>query len=290
MPKLDPAPSAHHISPPGPSSEAYGCPVIWNDLPVMYWGKKAISGTWILGSERWRCNTDIEYMMEFLYARPQENGQPISELIERPELIDGCYRCLWKNRPDQMPTETLGRYGGYANKPDYKPCYHGTKVECLWSIFCRGQLKASANEENGERFVYGAGVYSHTDWKKATTYARWTRFRGNSAWFRVFLELVTDRNDRVVPKKKTDQWITKSLRSTHLFAVWFQIRTDDQMASGEEVAVRLFDERLEALPEWLQAGLLSHCLIFVWVALLASLCASYIQAAIGRKSRHKCQF
>ena len=194
-------------------------------------------------------------MMEFLNTRPQMNGRPIRELIEQPELIDGWYRCLWINRLDQLPTGTVGEHG---EEPIWEKAFHATKIEALWAIFCQGHLKASEDEKNGERFVYGKGVYSHSEWTKATHYARWTRFHGNLAWVRVLIQIDTDRTDRVVPKsssgkrKPTDQWITKSLQRTHLTAVWFQIKTDSEMELQDEVSVGLFDPVLEAQPYWIQ--------------------------------------
>lgn len=219
------------------SPEACGTPLDWNQATdLYYWGNK---------TKRWYpavkgANADIGKMLHFLSVRPGPDGQPVSNRIGEPVLMDqGWFRCPWLDFNEaSTPVETVGSWADVPGKADWQRAWHGCKVESLYSIMYHGKLFASKDAERGDRFSEKApGVYVHKDGSgaKAGNYVRWVPLFSDGIFWAVKWELRVDRSDRVPPGPGTDQWVQEE-RSVRLAALWICGRKYEDQMDGEEIS------------------------------------------------------
>jgi len=152
--------------------KARGTPNDWNEVVrSVFWGKHAQK----LFPPVENAKVDVNKVMEFFEMRRDQNGNCISELISKPELVDGWFRCAWLGFDESaVPMTSPGKWNN--GKSDWQIAWHGCKFEELYSIMCHGRLLASCNATLGCRFhplAPGVCVHKHSTASKAEGYARW---------------------------------------------------------------------------------------------------------------------
>ena len=92
-------------------------------------------------------------------------------------------------------------------------------------------------------------MYLHKDataGKAAGSYSRWSPLRRDGYLWVAKWEVVVDRDDKITPPSKTDQWVQPA-RPVQLIALWVCGRTAEQMINGDEMALK-WDPQMEANP------------------------------------------
>lgn len=210
---------------PGFCPDACGEPKDWNGTGVeAYWNARVAKNFSDLGN----CETDVEKMVQFLRMRSDPDGEPVSQ-----RLGDPCPRGDGWFSLDFLETTAVVK----ANLENlgWTRAWHGTKIECLYSILYHGRLFESRDSERGDRMLTDSpGVYVHKDGTshKAENYLRFVQLFGDGVFWAAKWEVRVHRADRVIVPHQTDQWVQRA-RSVRLVALWLCARRACEMHAGD---------------------------------------------------------
>ena len=163
----------------------------------------------------------IEPILQFLQARSDPEGNPLTELFGEPtKETNGWYRIPFLNPKGDMTQETFGG-GTHSTAPETTRAWHGTCFEAVYSIIFHRGIAPSITGQPGEETLRGQNaVYFHKDSlrNKAEGYMRRVDLFGDGHIWGVLFEAVLDNQHRVT-LGKTDQLGWKP-QGVELRAMW----------------------------------------------------------------------
>ena len=163
----------------------------------------------------------IEPMLQFLQARSDPEGNPLTELFGAPtKETNGWYRIPFLKPKGDMTKETFGG-GTHSTAPETTRAWHGTCFEAMYSIIFHRGVAPSITGQPGEETRRGQNAaYFHKDSlrSKAEGYMRRVDLFGDGHIWGVLFEAVLDNRHRV-SLGKTDQLGWKP-QGVELRAMW----------------------------------------------------------------------
>ena len=114
--------------------------------------------------------------------------------------------------------------------------HRSCRFEGLYSIIVEGYLRASSGEVLGERTLTNApaAVYVHELKKNAENYVSYAHLFEDSTFWCCMWEVKVDRNQRVIFKHGTNQWLQQK-DSVELKALWVRGVSAEKLISGESI-------------------------------------------------------
>ena len=244
---------AANVEPPAFDPEAKGSPLFLNyDTKMLH--KKSAENEPVPqtnNAERWSSqvmqrrgkqyaeSVDISYFEKFLKKRKTSEGASIRDkLMDAVSHADGWYCFKIKGFTEAQCSKLS--LGSITREADWQQAWHGFKIESLYATLYDGFLKESDDTALGHRMKNERpGVYAHEGSAayRVHCYMRFVQWPPNTTYWRAMWELMVDRSDRVGPRSKTTQWITRA-RSVHLKALWVQGKKPQDMESGTEVCIK----------------------------------------------------
>ena len=117
-----------------------------------------------------------------------------------------------------------------SSEGDYQKAFHGLKMESVYSTAFHAKLAESDPDDWKSTTLQGAkGVYCHSAGdestgkkdtsKKTSSYMIHVNMFNDDVFYAARWELYVDRNRKVKPPKKTDQWI-QPMESVDMVALW----------------------------------------------------------------------
>ncbi len=171
-----------------------------------------------------------QFLKTFLSTRPGLQGECLMCKLGAPEILDE----IWTKFPIRQPAST-------AMVPDnsWRIGFHGSRMECLYSILSLGKLQGSQCVDAGDRFFDGRpGVYMHAADRshKIEPYLTWLWIEG---WvpggvfakaIAVQFETLYDPQGSNRLKKRTDQVI---MREESVLLTNLMLGMTDNLSPGQ---------------------------------------------------------
>ena len=135
--------------------------------------------------------------------------------------------------PDEEPYPTPPPPASPEGKeppPDWQLAWHGTKVQCTYSIIIWRRILESHNASLGHQYGYSPAVYLHNDKNKtsAESYVTWVSVNRDGHFYATKIEVEAGRAKRIAPTSKAPQWLQRSEDVT-IRATWIGARTKEDL-------------------------------------------------------------
>ena len=217
------------------SNLARGTPADWKKMEetankedpnsMFYWNKNSASKR--VHHDKHGALPDTNVLLDFFQKRNLQNGDNCSSLLGPITRKDnGWYTCQYLR--DEVANAERVRTG------DWHRAWHGTRFYAIYSIVATGELTPSADVSAGHRILTNTpGIYCHKHATRCASYTPYMPLADDGIFWAVVCELLVDRNFRVSPPRKTDQWIQQD-GSVIITAIWFHGVNANQMTYGSK--------------------------------------------------------